>query len=199
MEIYGAKVGSFIPKLRQIKQGVDTFITISTLFSNMIPIFEKLNKKQQLDQSEVKLIQPVVAINSTVNISNVFYNGKQYNTSSFPLLNNSLDNKKDDNLINKDLVFKTFESQNLTFLKIDTNKNNPCSGIIKNLSEDNKKIIFHSLDIKQKFNFSNTFEPFKKKYLVDVNVYYNPDGSIARYEIINLIDYEERDLFNVTK
>ena len=52
------------------------------------------------------------------------------------------------------------------------------------------------------FNFSEISEPFKQYYVVDVNVYYNPDKSVAKYEIINLVDsiqintVKQKDLFN---
>lgn len=196
LEIYEAKVGSFIPKMRQIKQGVDVLITLSSVLSNMTPIFEKVNNGQTITQQETQMIQPILAINSNVNVTNVIYNGKNYDTSSVSPSDFSLENKTDDNSKKEELIVKKFESQILVFSKIDTDRNNQCSGSIKNLSDDKKKVTFASLDIKKQFNFTDVSEPFKKSYVVDVNVYYNPDDSIAKYEVINLIDCDERSLFN---
>lgn len=189
LEIYEAQVGSFIPKFRQVvNKGTNTLLTLSTIFSNLSPILTKVQDQQPLTAIEQKNIQPFLAINSTVVVQNVNVNGKSYNTSSFvpgaDLLNPAeIEQEKPVENIKK------YESQELVFTKIDTNKNNICAGIITEIDANKtKKVVFISQEIKDRFEFANTADPFKHVYIVDVNVYYNDNGSIAKYEIINLID-----------
>lgn len=186
VEICNARVGSFIPKIRQSFKKYN-LISIVSVLTDIMEVLDKLENGDAVSDNEMKFIQPVIAINSTVNISNFMYNTKNYDTSS---IDSKFDLKNDDisSEVKSD-IFKIYESQILVFTKIDTNGNNNCSGIIKDLNGSKKKITFASIDIKNKF--VDTMEPFKKSYLVDVKVYYNSNNTIAKYEILNLIDVDD--------
>lgn len=192
LEIYEARTGSFIPKFRKLGNAL---ITIASVLEPLDGVFEKISNNIPINEYEIRQVQPILAVNSKVNITNINYNGKNYDTSTLGAITLNTD-FKEDNTKNIEPLVEKFESQVLVFSKIDTLKNNNCSGIIKSLDENVKKVSFKSLDVKQLFNFSETSEPFKQSYVVDINVYYNPDKSVAKYEIIDLIDNKPRNLFN---
>jgi hypothetical protein len=190
LEIYEAQVGSFIPSFRQVSQGLNALLTISSIFSNFSPILQKINDNQPLSAQEIKTIQPIIIIgrNNTV-VQNVTYNNNSFDTSKFDTSKLEQTNSEIEQQIESES--KIYESQELIFTKIDTKDNNQCAGKITELNDKIKKISFATQDIKNEFYFSDTAEPFKHTYTVDVKVYYNKNGSIARYEIFNLIDIQQ--------
>lgn len=198
VEVYEARVGSFIPKFRQVmSKSANTLLTLTTILSNVQTILNKVENSQPLSHVEQKTIQPFVAINSKVTIQNININGKTYDTSVMDPSVIFQDNDVEEPQKVEHQDVKLYESQELLFTKIDTNKNNNCAGMIKSIDEDAiKKVTFASQEIKDMFEFSEVVDPFKHVFIVDVKVYYNDNGSIAKYEIINLIDSKEANNAN---
>ncbi len=198
VEVYEARVGSFIPKFRQVMaKGANALLTLTTVLSNVQTILNKVENSQPLSHVEQKTIQPFVAINSKVTIQNININGKTYDTSAMDpgVIFQENDVEKSEKMERQDA--KMYESQELLFTKIDTNKNNNCAGMIKSIDEDAiKKVAFASQEIKDMFEFSEVADPFKHVFIVDVKVHYNENGTVAKYEIINLIDSKDANYAN---
>jgi hypothetical protein len=189
IEIYDAEVGSFIPKLRQVGQAL---VTLSAIIGPLLPIFLKVQNNQPLSLQEQRNIQPILVIgsNNNIKVQNINYNGTNYNTSKFDTSGLVLAQKQPpESSINTEP--KKYQSQALVFTKINVSgKNTQCAGKIESIDIGNKKVTFITQDVKEEFAFVETDKPFEHTYLVDLNVHYNPDGSIAYYEILGLIDKE---------
>jgi len=189
LEIYDAQTGSFIPNFRQVQKVGGTLLTISAILSNCQPILDKIDSNQPLSAQEIKTIQPIIAVNSKVVVQNVNYGGKTYDTGKFDVEKLAFDNNNGEELVAQETPSEPqkYESQELVFTKIDTKDNNQCAGKILELDDKIKKVVFSSPEVKATFNFSESDKPFEHTYIVDVNVYYNKNGSIAKYEVLGLV------------
>lgn len=167
--------------------GKTNFTELSSRFKNGVP--EAIHT--------VQTIGDITGNNNTINVINI----KAY-ADKAKELNDRITQEESEKLQelvkllvkqkNKqdELPIKKYESIELKFSTVSKKDSQgrftKYVGYATELSNKPKKITFESDALKEEFDFEH--DPFNKLYLVSINVHYNADNSIGRYEITEFID-----------
>ena len=165
--------------------------------TNINELIDGFNKKEQRTINYLNTLKNITNNYGTINFINITTsNGTQdqsYNVNKdtmkdisdniLPLLDSPM---KNDN--GKDIEY--YESMELQLKTTSTGQEKVYKGIIKDIDKKIKKVVFINSDIKNQFCLEDTFFE-EKPYIVSVNVYFNPNKSVRKYEIVEYLGLSE--------